>query len=256
MIRKTWNSDKWLLTSQPEHARLAAIIGSAWNFPDGKPCDEVFKALISHDDGWKEADAIPSIKANGDPLSFHETHLVDAVPIYDRSIASKKESGQLYATALITGHFLCLAESADLGRASIQDAIISGQFLARQRQHLSQLKEEISKDEAGLKQLENFDKDLRFLQVCDYISLLLCTDFTGEETIENIPYLANGTIIKVSRKNSSLALLLDPLPFKKNVRDHLTSWIVPFIPYESSKELLAAMEEVKTVVNEVHLGNG
>jgi len=256
MIRKTWNSDKWLLTSQPEHARLAAIIGAAWNFPDGKPSDEVFKALIGHDDGWKEADASPLVKQNGDPRSFHEVKLADAIPIYDRSIEIRKEAGLLYAAALVTGHFLKLAESADLARTSIKDTIACGRFLARQRKNLANLKEAIGKEEAGQKLLEKYDTDLRFLQVCDYLSLLLCTDFSGEETIQDVPYLADGNKLHVKRKNSSLALTLSPLPFKKNVRDHLTSWIVPYIPYESSEELSAAMEEVKTVVNEVHLGSG
>jgi len=256
MIRKTWNSDKWLLTAQPEHDRLADIIGSAWNFPDGKPSDEVFKALIGHDDGWKEADAAPMVKENGDPCGFQEIKLADALPIYERSIEIRKEAGLLYAAALVTGHFLKLAESADLARASIKDAIACGQFLARQRKTLANLKEVIGKDEAGQTLLEKYDDDLRFLQVCDYLSLLLCTDFTGEETIEDVPYLAEGNTLRVKRKNSSLALMLSPLPFKKNVRDHLTSWIVPYIPYDSSEELCAAMEEVKTVVNEVHLGSG
>ena len=254
MIRKTWNVDKWLLTSQPEHARLAAIIASAWNFNGSKPHEEVVKAIISHDDGWKDAEKSPAVKDNGDPCSFHETRATDAIPIFERSIALRLEAGHKYGAALVTGHFLHLMESADLTRASIRDSIAAGQFIARQRKALADLKAEIAKDDEGKAVLENFDRDLRFLQVCDYLSLLLCTDFSGQETIENVPYLADTDQITVTRKNSNLALTLDPLPFKKNLRDHLTSWIVPYIPYESAEELNGAMEEVKTVVNEVHFG--
>ncbi len=254
MIRKTWNSDKWLLTPQPEHARLSAIIAAAWNFPGEKPSDEVFKAIFSHDDGWKEAEAAPAVDGNGDPVSFHEIRLTAATPIYERSIEGRREASQLYAAVLVAGHFLYLVETAELGRASTADAIAAGQFLAKQRKNLENLKKELSQDEAGAKKLESYEKDLRFLQVCDFLSLLLCTDFYNEETLTNVPYLQQGDTLKVTRKGNNLALTLDPLPFKKNLRDHLTSYIVPYIPYDSPEELRAAMDEVKTVTNEVHFG--
>ena len=177
-----------------------------------------------------------------------------AVPIFERSIQLRRESGQLYATLIIAGHFLHLVESADLSRASVKDSVEAGQFIARQRRNIEALKAEIRKDDAGQDILKNYAKDLRFLQVCDYLSLLLCTDFNGEETIENVPYLRDISQIKVTRKSSNLALTLDPLPFKKNLRDHLTSWIIPYIPYETSEELASAMEEVKTTTTEVHFG--
>jgi hypothetical protein len=82
----------------------------------------------------------------------------------------------------------------------------------------------------------------------------MCTDFHDKEIITNVPYLQQGGTLTVTRKGNKLALTLDPLPFKKNLRDHLTSYIVPYIPYESPEELRAAMDEVKTVPNEVHFG--
>lgn len=254
MIRKTWNTDKWLLTAQPEHARLAAIIAASWNFPGPKPHEQLFKAVITHDDGWKEAEQAPLIKPNGDPCSFHEMPVPASLEIFDRSIAERTEANQPYGAMLVTGHFLHLVESADLARVSIKDAVASGQFIARQRRHLANLREQVKALENGEELLTRYDEDLRFLQVCDYLSLLLCTDFYGEETIENVPYLHGGNRLTVRRKGNGLALTLSPLPFKKNLRDHLTSWVVPYIPYDSSDELAAAMEEVKTVTNEVHFG--
>jgi len=256
MIRKTWNADKWLLTAQPEHARLSAILASGWKFPGAKPHEEVVKAIMSHDDGWKEHDAAPQIKPNGDPRDFMEMKLADSTDIFMKSIEARIDSGQLYGAALVCGHFLALAMNADLARASTADAIAAGRFIARQRQQLTALKALAAENETTAAALENFDTDLRFLQVCDYISLKLCGDFTGEETITNVPYLEKGDSLKISRTSNSLALSLSPLPFKKNLRDHLTSWIVPNMPYESTEELQAAMAEVKTTVNEVHLGAG
>lgn len=254
MIRKTWSTDKWLLTPQPEHARLSAIMAASWDFPGERPSDEVFKAIMHHDDGWKDAEAQPMVKEDGDPRSFHEMKLRDAVPIYNRCIDLRKESGHLYGTALVAGHFLALVENVDLARISPGDAIAAGKFLAVQRTHLKSIKAKLEKAENGKALLESFETDLRFLQVCDYLSLLLCTDFSDEETITNVPYLRQGNTLRVTRPGSNLTLEVDPLPFKKKLRDHLTSWIIPFMPYDTPEELQAAMNEVKTVTNEVHLG--
>src|SRR5690606_2726322 len=149
-----------------------------------KPADEVFKAVFAHDDGWKDAEVTPAVDGNGDPVSFHETRLNDAIPIYSRSVELRKEAGQKYAAALVAGHFIHLVEVADLARASTMDAIAAGRFLARERRTLESLKKELAEAEGGAGLLENYDTNLRFLQVCDFLSLLLCTDFNGEETID------------------------------------------------------------------------
>ncbi len=254
MIRKTWNEDKWLLTAQTEHARLSALMAASWKFLGDKPPDQVFKAIMNHDNGWKEMDAAPQVKANGDPRDFMEMKFSDVTEIHEKSIQLCRDAGHLYGAALVAGHFVSLAETADLSRAAIKDAIAAGQFIARGRRLLSSIKAEAAAEENGEKLLENYETDLRFLRTCDYLSLLLCTDFTGEEILTDVPYLEDGDTLIVSRSNSKLALTLDPLPFKKNLRDHLTSWIIPVMPYDSSEELQTALQEVKPTTNEVHLG--
>jgi hypothetical protein len=254
MIRKTWNKDKWLLTCQTEHARLSAIMAASWKFPGEKPGDEVIKAIMGHDDGWKETDIAPPVKPNGDPRDFMEMKAADSAAIFEKSIQLRRDAGHVYGAALVAGHFLSLAETADLSRASTVDAIELGRFIARTRRALGELKTAVAEKEDGARLLENYETDLRFLRVCDYLSLLLCSDFAGEEVITDVPYLEEGDTLRVVRTNSKLALSLSPLPFKKNLRDHLTSWSVPVIPYDSSEELALALEEVKTTTNEVHLG--
>lgn len=254
MIRKTWSTDKWLLTSQLEHARLSAIIAAAWKFPGKKVDDEVKTAIRAHDNGWAEADENPMVKSNGDPRGFHEVQPSQGIPIYTKSIELCEAEGHFYAAALIAGHFVSLVEHADLAVASTRDAIAAGQFIARQRDNIQRLKGEVEQQENGAEKLKSYDDDLRFLQVCDYLSLLVCTDFNDDDVIENVPYLENGDTLRVRRSGNLLTLTIDPLPFKTNLRDHLTSWVVPYMPYESSEELKNAMEEVKTVTNEVHIG--
>lgn len=211
---------------------------------------------MGHDDGWKETDALPPVKPNGDPRDFMEMRVADFAAISEKSIALRREANQPYGAALVAGHFISLAETADLSRATAQDAVQAGRFIASARNLLADLISEFSAKDDGPALLESYEKDLRFLRVCDYLSLLLCSDFAGEEVITDVPYLEKGNTLHVVRTSSKLALSVSPLPFKKNVRDHLTSWIVPEIPYESPEELAAALEEVKTTSNEVHIGAG
>lgn len=256
MIRKAWHTDKWLLTPQVEHARLSAIIASSWQFPSGKPHEQVFQAIMKHDSGWEEIDQKPLLKKNGDPLDFSEIAILQATPIYTSSIEHARASGQLYTTLLIMGHFLHLVENADMARASTRDAIEAGRFIARTRHEIKALQDEIRQHNDLTKCLDSYQTDLRFLQICDYLSLLLLSDLPADIQLPNVPYLGKKDKIMIRRKGTNLTLTLDPLPFKKNLRDHATSWVVPYIPYDSPNELVSALEEVKTTTNEVHLGSG
>lgn len=249
MIRKLWNRDKWLLTPQVEHARLAGLIAASWSFPKDKPQDEVFQAVRRHDDGWKYADEKPLVNAAGAPMNFDEGDLGRATEIWSRSSQLLLADGKPYGAALVASHFLYFAENTvDLSRASVRGAVAAGKFIAQQRALVHKGKH--GADDA------KFHQHLRLLQVCDTISILLCSDFIGEHRIDDVPYLGGGTSLNLSRKSDSLTLTLSPLPFKKNLRDHVNSYMVPRKVYNSDEELQATVHATKLSSNEVHLGGG
>lgn len=262
MIRKLWNRDKWMLTPQVEHARLAALFAASWNFAGEKPGDDVFQAIRRHDDGWKEADEKPLVNPSGAPMNFDEGDLARATEIWSRSSQLLMDEGKAYSAALVASHFLHFAENdVDLGKASVRSAIAAGKFIASQRGLVQKgqaaaataVKDEDAKDSPNS---SAFAQHLRLLQVCDTLSILLCSDFIGEHEIVDVPYLENGSTLTVSRKTDNLTLTIVPLPFKKNLRDHVNSYVIPRKVYESNEDLQGEVHGTKLSNNEVHLGAG
>ncbi|MGI8905609.1 MAG: DUF3891 family protein [Candidatus Sumerlaeaceae bacterium] len=250
MIRKLWNRDKWLLTPQIEHARLAGLIAASWNYSGDKPSDEVIQSIRRHDDGWKEADETPLVNAAGAPMNFDEGELARSTGIWSRSSQLLADEGKLVGAALVASHFLYFAENTvDLSKASARAAVAAGKFIAQQRALVQKAKSASSTISDS-----EFQKHLRLLQVCDAISILLCGDFIGEHQLVDVPYLDGSTTLNLSRKSDNLTLTLSPLPFKKNLRDHVNCFIVPRRIYETSEELQSTLKSTRASNNEVHLG--
>jgi hypothetical protein len=82
-----------------------------------------------------------------------------------------------------------------------------------------------------------FEDDVRLLEVCDQLSILLCSDFAGTTTIENVPYLQGISRLQVRRPNGKFGLEIEPLPFRKNLRDHIRALIIPMSAFASDEEL-------------------
>lgn len=86
MIRKTWPPNKWLLTTQREHARVAGLIASFWNYTDGKPHEDVQWAAAHHEDGWSEYDQFPQINRRGEPAGYLECDAATLIGAWNKSI--------------------------------------------------------------------------------------------------------------------------------------------------------------------------
>ncbi len=238
-----------MLTDQAEHARVAGLIASSWNYNGERPVDEALYAVAHHDDAWKAADEQPRINRNGEPMSFTELDAASAIEIWTRNSSLLAEEGKFYAARLVAGHFAWLAEHAvDLARLSPRAAVAIGKFLYDQREAMNRwARDGGAAQDAG----NSFSRDLRLLQICDELSLLLCTDFTGEQEITDVPYLENTDRIVVSRKGE-LTLLMDPFPLKMKVRDHMVSRLIPKTGHESDETLREVISNTKPTTNEIH----
>ncbi len=273
MIRRTWPPDKWMLVNQIEHARIAGLIAAAWQPPNGSRLNrETVLAVARHDDGWKAFDAEPQVNESGAPLSFMEMDPLKSTALWMASATDLEKENHPYAARLVAGHFSHLAsEHFDMARLSPRGAAALGGFLGSQRVLMERCRRKILENgNTAISDLEtvfdgdppppprspldDFDRDLRFLQVCDMLSLLLVTDFTGSTEIGNVPYLSEGDKLRVSRVGDKLALTFSPLPFRKNVRDHVTGVLVPRRVYTNPADLQAAVKATKPSVNEFHIG--
>jgi hypothetical protein len=276
MIRKAWNRDKWLLTTQVEHARIAGLIAASWNFPGKRPHDDVFLAISRHDDGWRPVDAAPGVTQAGAPGALPDMDIKDLLPIWSRSVQLLVDEGKTHAATLVASHFVNLARTGvDMSRLGARAALALGKFIGEQQAFINRQRgaathqvasvsraidiEDIGTDKFSpppAVESEEYERCTRFLQVCDQISLAICSDSPGTQTIQNVPYLAEGDTLTVTTKNGKIGLALSPLPFRKGLRDHLSAVIIPRKVYESPDELRGTIESVKPTVIEFHIGAG
>lgn len=271
MIRKSWNDNKWLLTRQVEHARVAGLMAAAWKFPNGRPNDELFLAVTRHDDGWATEDEAPRVTGAGCPMDFMDIPALDAALLWRMGVRKLYDEGKYYAARLVAGHFSHLARTGvNMAKTRPKDVVEIGKFIGemtaisracakREGEDISDYATQHIEDgdvPFTEKPATNFESDLRLLQVCDLLSIFLSGSFTGELVIPKVPYLEEGDSLKVSRSGDALTLTVSPLPFRKNLRDHLAAIIVPRKVYESDADLRAVYRDTPSKTIEFHIGGG
>jgi hypothetical protein len=248
MIRKIWPPNKWLLTTQREHARVAGLIASFWNFTDSRPHEDVQWAAAHHEDGWAEYDENPALNRKGEPAGYLECDAATLTGAWGKSIQMALDADRPYAARLIAALFADYAQNLNLSRFSAKEALEIGRFIFTARKRSEAAGESSADSEA-------FRRDLHFLQVCDAISTALASDFTGEMPIENVPYTpAPHRLVLVRKRADSLSGTITPLPFKKNFRDHFHSFVVDQRTYTDREDLKSALQGIKPLMNEIHVG--
>jgi hypothetical protein len=214
-----------LLITQPDHARLAATLISAWNavpVPASSRAAVLF-AIAQHDNGWQEIDAAPIL--NGVTARPHD--FMDLPPdmkrdIWPRGIQRVAADSPL-AAALVAEHALTLHAHR---RADPQ----WHDFFSR----VGELQEGLLRRctaEAGISR-EDFDRSYDLLYVGDVLSLVFCNRWTG-------PTEARGYRITLEREDDLLRISPDPFHGAR-VRFEVTARAIPDRAYESDEDLRAA----------------
>ncbi|MCX7624898.1 MAG: DUF3891 family protein [Candidatus Sumerlaeaceae bacterium] len=257
MIRRRWGNGKWMLVPQAEHARLAGVIAAAWRYSPVRPSGEIIKAIAHHDDGWADCDATPRLNERGEPRSFQEMPRAEHYAIWARSISLLAENGLLYGASVVAQYFINRARNENnIAKLSPRDAIALGNFLAEQEHRMALWRKKLEKQAAEQQETVpnnpndstsaalvsipvggTFEDDVRLLEVCDKISILLCGEFTGKTTIDGVPYLQGVDQLTIQRPNGKFGLMIEPLPFRKNLRDHVRAVLIPIAAYASDEEL-------------------
>lgn len=161
------NEHLWLLVSQVDHARISGTLTR--NLKDGFST-EVVEAIAHHDDGWAEWEARPKINSEiGGPFSFLEMPLVEALPIWDQSIAAARRFGPL-AGFIVAGHFYGLLGESDHAKEPAAVAWLT----AKRKVRTAWLDEWIRGNQAN--SMEQAQQAQRQLALADLFSLWLCCD--------------------------------------------------------------------------------
>ena len=239
----------WWLIRHPDHARLAGVFAAAWGneqFRKPEPRGRVLYGIDTHDDGWAERDAHPSITRQGKPSAFsselvgkysafEEIDIAEYLAVRDRAVRIIAEKDP-YAGLLISMHtYNLLTEHADRSTIAPAGLALLDAFLEQHREFQSELRFAIGADGAlspGEKSEQTILEHFRLLQACDNLSLLSCVAFSQPAHLLHPLPLKDGTTAEVK------VLPIGPRHFR------LTPW--PFVERELTVGFPARHVEGKT----------
>jgi hypothetical protein len=230
MLRMESENGWWLIT-HPDHARLAGAFAEAWGneqFRKPEPRDRVLYAIASHDDGWAERDAHPSITREGKPSAFsvdlvgkysafEEIDLAEYLAVRERAVRVIAEQDP-YAGLLVAIHTNdLLTNRADRSTIAEDQLPLLDRFLEQQRMWRQQLISWIQQHPLlaeKAKEAMTIREHFRLLQACDNLSLLACVGYESEANLLHPLPLNDGGKSEIQVKPLGLRhFRLDPWPF-------------------------------------------
>jgi Protein of unknown function (DUF3891) len=214
------SGDSQLFITQPDHAGLAAIIMAAWRvdgFEMHSRRDLILRAVRDHDNGWIEEDATTIIDGGGRPLDFMSAPVEVKHRIWPRAVARvglrDRDEAALIAQHALTVHAQHRADEMWRPFFDGLEAARTGML--------------------GRPADDEFEREYRFVQIGDLLSLVFCNGWTephdlpggGRTTLE-------GATLEVS-----------PDPFAgAQVPLRVTARRLAARTYASACELRAALE--------------
>jgi hypothetical protein len=193
--------DTFLLFEQHEHAQIAGEFARRWR-EGPRPFESTVYAVANHDLAWREPDRGVLWNEEKDrPYSFVDYPLDLKLPAQKRGIDTVEDHDP-YAGCLCSMHYArFLLDSERPEEVEFREGEIGRQ---------GRLEERMSEIE-----LENLERNFRFLRLCDGLSLFLCLNEPGgEESPPPYPggFEFEGTHFGLVWEDEQ-TLRLDPNPF-------------------------------------------
>ncbi len=163
----------FLLIGQHDHGLAAGEIARHWG-REFRPSSSTVYAVTQHDLGWRELDE--SVLWNEETDRPHDFLDYPAEPKVRAFAAALDllEERDPYAACLSSMHYATLMQGSE------KEAEVRFREAEIRRQH--RLKGDIAK------RFEDLDHDLRFLKLCDGLSLFLCLNEPGQQASYPAPY--------------------------------------------------------------------
>jgi hypothetical protein len=193
--------DSFLLFGQHEHALIAGEFARRWG-EKPRPFGSTVYATANHDLAWREPDREVLWNEEKDrPYSFMDYPLHLKLPAQKRGIDSVAVRDP-YAGCLCSMHYARFLLDAERTEEI--------EFREAEFERQGRLKEGMSEGE-----LENLERNFRFLRLCDGLSLFLCLNEPGGD--HDPPPYPGGFAFEGTRFvpvwEDGLTLRLDPNPF-------------------------------------------
>ncbi len=228
MIVRPAGDGTLLLITQPDHARLAAAIVSAWNAEALVPPalrTAVLFAIEQHDNGWREVDAAPAVNAEtGRPFDFMDTPPDVKQGIWPRGVRRLAADSPL-AAALVSQHALALY-------AHRRDDPGWRTFFSTVEDLRTELLRACGAETGPAR--EAFDRSYDLLYLGDVLSLVFCNRWKD-------PIDVRGYRVTLAEDGG---LLVSPDPFGgASIRFAVPARSIPDRRYSSTDDLRAALAQ-------------
>ena len=204
------------LVTQGDHAHLAAELLGLCRFPDlleSPHRDEVLRAVLEHDNGWREVDSAPPLDAeSGRPCSFRTVPAETRRHLWARGCERYRDTDPLVAI-LIVEHAL-----------QLHDRWLDAPDWSDWRKELDELRAELL-EELDLTE-ESLAESYRWLRFADSCSLALCEECPDSFSVA-------GIRVRVSDDS----LVLDPFPLAGTTSFKLRCRHIPDRRYRNAIDL-------------------
>ncbi len=199
IVRETPGS--FVLVRQHDHALASGLFAERWARRP-YPLGSTLYAVAQHDVAWRGLDS--SVRWNeevGRPYSFLDYPAEEKVRAYGEGL-DLLEAQDPYAACLCSMHYRTLAQGSQRP--------VEARFVEREAARQERLKAGLSDEE-----VESLGRNLRFLKLCDGLSLFVCLNEPGDA--ERPPPYPGGFELDGRRFEpvweDGRTLRLDPNPF-------------------------------------------
>lgn len=156
-----------MLFGQHDHALASGEFARRWR-DSPRPRGSTLFAVAQHDAAWKGPDAAVLWNEERDrPHSFVDYPVEPKVRAYAEGL-DRLEEQDAYAACLCSMHYERLVRQ--FGKTEIE-----ARFAEAERRRQGRLRAGLSDEESG-----NLERNLRFLRLCDGLSLFVCLNEPGE----------------------------------------------------------------------------
>ena len=196
-------NDSFVLIEQHEHDQISGEFAKHWR-EQPRPFEPTIYAIANHDLAWQEIDkSVRWNEATGKPYAFTNYPTGPKLRAYSGGL-DLLESRSPYAACLCSMHYTTIVRGSEGEEGK--------RFEESETKRQQRLKKEMSAEE-----LDNLERNLRFLKLCDGLSLFVCLNEPGETAYP--PPCPNGFSFEGAKLEpvweDRSTLRLDPNPFSE-----------------------------------------
>jgi hypothetical protein len=193
---------QFVVFEQHEHARISGEMARRWT-PPPAPFESAVVAVTEHDVAWRELDGeVLWDEERGRPFSFVDYPSAPKMRAYAAGI-DRVEAQNPYAALLCSLHYATIVGGSENPEER--------RFARREKERQGRLRSGFSGEG-----IENLERNLRLLKVCDGLSLFVCLNEPGRSARLLPPYEGgfsfDGTVYRPGWEDEQ-TLTVSPSPF-------------------------------------------